>query len=121
MRRPAAASVLALAISAAQATAIPRDKAVHRLQKYSEANTTSTLQWAKCNGFDDSTVPVDCSSLDVPLDYTDSEPGSRTLRLDLLRAPAPKQPSRGSVLVNFGGPGAEAKNTLLLYAAQLQK
>ncbi|KAH7024596.1 TAP-like protein-domain-containing protein [Microdochium trichocladiopsis] len=77
---------------------------------------------AACNGasvqVSTTRCPVDCSTLDVPLDYTDSA-SDKKLTLQLLRVPAPVQPSKGSVLVNFGGPGFEARNTLVTYADAL--
>ncbi|KAF6806148.1 TAP domain-containing protein [Colletotrichum sojae] len=49
-------------------------------------------------------LPIDCANLTVPLDYT--QPGSNlTIDLQLARIPALKQPSRGSIIVHFGGPG----------------
>ncbi|MBE3048827.1 hypothetical protein IMZ48_41285, partial [Candidatus Bathyarchaeota archaeon] len=47
---------------------------------------------------------------DVPLDYTD--PDGDTLSLSLAKVPAAKGPSKGSILMNFGGPGGEAIRTL---------
>ncbi|KXJ86105.1 TAP-like protein-domain-containing protein [Microdochium bolleyi] len=117
MRRPVLASIPFLA-NAALASPLLSESGTpgHRLTKCSENNSTSTLQWTNCAGLNATTVPVDCSSIEVPLDYTDKVSG-RKLKLELVRAPAPKQPSKGSVLVNFGGPGGEGQKTLLIYAA----
>lgn len=65
-----------------------------------------------------STLPYDCSELQVPLDY--DKPASGSLDLQLLRIPSPSQPAKGSILFNFGGPGEEARNTLLLLGPHLQ-
>jgi len=81
------------------------------LQRY------STLQWTKCQDVDE-TLPVDCSSLSVPLDYTDKA-SDKKLNLQLLRVLAPVQPSKGSILTNFGGPGLEARNTLAILSPSL--
>lgn len=81
--------------------------------------SNSTLQWAKCEGVNE-TLPVDCSSLDVPLDYTDPA-SDKKLNLQLLRVLAPVQPSKGSILTNFGGPGFEARNTLVSLSSSLFK
>ncbi|KAI1413422.1 alpha/beta-hydrolase [Hypoxylon sp. FL1857] len=73
---------------------------------------TSTLQWGPCNETEvPSDVPVQCSTLLVPLDYT--EPNSNeTLQLDLVKVLAPVKPSKGSILFNFGGPGGTARNEI---------
>ncbi|MEU6375971.1 alpha/beta hydrolase [Streptomyces sp. NPDC046909] len=59
------------------------------------------VTWSKCEGMD---APDDlqCGKVTVPLDYT--RPGTGTLDLALARYRATGK-SRGSVLLNFGGPG----------------
>lgn len=49
------------------------------------------------------TEPLDCATLSVPLDYTNSS--STTLQLQLIRANAKQQPARASVVFAPGGPG----------------
>ncbi|KAI1453717.1 alpha/beta-hydrolase [Annulohypoxylon moriforme] len=73
---------------------------------------TSKLKWGPCNETEvPHDVPVQCSTLLVPLDYT--EPNSNeTLQLDIVRVPAPVKPSKGSILFNFGGPGGTARNEI---------
>ena len=66
------------------------------------------IQWGQC-AFDAS-VPIECGSLEVPLDYTDPEAG--TLDLSLSKVAAVNKPFKGSILFNFGGPGYEAIETL---------
>lgn len=70
----------------------------------------SSLQWHPCGDIGDELaeglpipLPIECASLPVPLDYTDPE--SETLDLSLLRVNATKEPVRGSILFNPGGPG----------------
>lgn len=76
------------------------------------------IQWSKCEDIDvQSNFTYDCSTLSVPLDYTDDSNGE--LELQLLRIPAEQQPAQGSVLFNFGGPGAEGRNTLVAQAPLL--
>lgn len=62
------------------------------------------ISWGPCQTNFSSEVPVECSTLEVPLDWTEKET-SRTLNLDLLRVRATQQQSRGSILFNPGGPG----------------
>ena len=82
--------------------------------------TTTKLQWGACNKTEVSgPLPVECSAIDVPLDYT--EPNcNKTLNLELLRVPSLKKPSRGSILVNFGGPGLTARKDLASLGLTLQ-
>jgi hypothetical protein len=77
------------------------------------------MKWGACNETEvDSTVPIECGNLSVPLDYT--EPNSNaTLNLELDRVPAAVQPSKGSILFNFGGPGATGRDNLALLAPLL--
>ncbi|UYQ64261.1 alpha/beta hydrolase [Streptomyces peucetius] len=53
----------------------------------------------------------ECSFMDVPLDY--GKPDGETIELALIRAPARDQENRiGSLVFNFGGPGASGVHTL---------
>ncbi|KAI5868113.1 alpha/beta-hydrolase [Durotheca rogersii] len=78
----------------------------------------ATLSWSPCNGTEvPGQVPAECSTLEVPLDYT--EPGE-THVLDLVRVPAPIQPSKGSIILNFGGPGGTGRDVVVQLATVLQ-
>ena len=56
-------------------------------------------------------TPWECSFMNVPLDYGD--PDGRTIELALVRARAKDQDRRiGSLVFNFGGPGASGVATL---------
>ncbi|MFD4523508.1 alpha/beta hydrolase [Streptomyces sp. NPDC058470] len=59
------------------------------------------IKWSACKGYE---MPKDmqCGKVTVPLDY--AKPGDGTLDLALARYRATGK-SRGSVLLNFGGPG----------------
>ncbi|KAI1377912.1 alpha/beta-hydrolase [Hypoxylon crocopeplum] len=73
---------------------------------------TSKLQWGPCNKTEvPSNVPVECSALFVPLDYTDTR-SNETLKLDLVKVLAPVKPSKGSILFNFGGPGGTGRDVI---------
>jgi pimeloyl-ACP methyl ester carboxylesterase len=65
--------------------------------------TASTLHWHACPG---QAGGLECSSLQVPLNYAD--PGGRkiTLALSMVPATAPVSRQQGVLLVNPGGPGA---------------
>ncbi|KAI0886788.1 alpha/beta-hydrolase [Annulohypoxylon maeteangense] len=73
---------------------------------------TSKLQWGPCNRTEvPGDIPVECSTLLVPLDYT-LRNSSETLQLDLVKVIAPVKPSKGSILFNFGGPGGTARDEI---------
>ncbi|KAE8342090.1 hypothetical protein BDV24DRAFT_173957 [Aspergillus arachidicola] len=77
------------------------------------------IQWKPCGDLGvNGTTELDCGSLAVPLDYTEPDSGE-TLNLEILRAPAPNQPSKGSVFVNFGGPGASGVAEMSLLGSVL--
>ncbi|WP_158587881.1 alpha/beta hydrolase [Actinomadura logoneensis] len=60
-----------------------------------------------------------CAKIKAPLDY--ARPGGRTVDLALLRFPATDPAHRiGSLLFNFGGPGAAGTTTLAQTAGQFQ-
>lgn len=82
------------------------------------AQATTVVQWGTCTDDFGSSVPVDCGTLLVPLDYTVTS--NETYTLDLLRVPAAVQPAKGSIVLNFGGPGDVGRATLAGYAPLLQ-
>lgn len=59
----------------------------------------------------------DCGHITVPLDYTDSK--ASPLELDLFKVNATQEPVLGSVLMNFGGPGATGVDNLAMLAPDL--
>jgi len=63
-------------------------------------------------------VSAECGSFSVPLDYT--SPDSEQYNMSLVRIAAPKQPAKGTIQFNFGGPGAPAKSTLISQALEYQ-
>ena len=85
------------ALLTGQAIATPRanEPAPELRQFYSQQ-----ISWGQCP---ERGTKVQCASVIVPLDYT--QPTGRTIELALLRTPASSQ-SRGSIVVNPGGPGA---------------
>ncbi|KAE8381941.1 TAP-like protein-domain-containing protein [Aspergillus bertholletiae] len=63
--------------------------------------------------------PMICGTLDVPLDYTDSQ-SNKTLTLDIGKWPATKTPSGEPIIFNFGGPGVSSFEGLGLYGKEFQ-
>ncbi|KAF2629121.1 alpha/beta-hydrolase [Macroventuria anomochaeta] len=76
-------------------------------------SNTTALEWVPCDLDFPSSVqeeidvhkePIFCANLSVPLDYTSRENG-KTIDLQLIKIKATKEPFKGSVLTNPGGPG----------------
>lgn len=84
---------------------------------YLSTNQSQGVQWGPC-GFEVETLPLLCGSLSVPLDYL-APKSTETLEIKLAKVSATKQPARGSILFNFGGPGEGGRETLGALAAQL--
>lgn len=68
------------------------------------ASCTPGINWRPCN-VSGGVLPEQCGNIRVPLDYTDKT-SNATIRLDLQRVVARKGPKKGSILLNFGGPGS---------------
>lgn len=82
------------------------------------SNTTTTaLQWGPCRAQTNASVPISCTTLKVPRDYLSNS--TSTIRLNLAKINATKQPPQGTVLYNPGGPGDGGRNTLFLDWTQL--
>ncbi|MFG3526138.1 alpha/beta hydrolase [Streptomyces sp. NPDC047917] len=65
-------------------------------------------------------TPWECSSMRAPLDY--AKPGGGTIELALIRAAAKSQDKRiGSLIFNFGGPGASGVATLPAFGTEYDK
>ncbi|KAE8152058.1 TAP-like protein-domain-containing protein [Aspergillus avenaceus] len=76
----------------------------------------STIKWTPCEA--NQTEAIECGILPAPLDYTNNA-SNATVNLELRRIPAANSPARGSILFNFGGPGANGFASLEAYGAAL--
>ncbi|KAI5924261.1 TAP-like protein-domain-containing protein [Camillea tinctor] len=72
------------------------------------------LQWGSCELNSETDLPVECTRLAVPRDYINRS-SNETIDLDIIRIQATQQPSRGSILLNFGGPGQDGLNNMVSY------
>lgn len=63
---------------------------------------TPDIQWTPC--FENFT----CMKLQVPLDYADLEAGNT--HVAFMKLTATRQPAKGDILLNAGGPGNSAAN-----------
>ena len=73
------------------------------------ASVNNTINWFPCT--QNGTLPLTCGTLVVPLDYLDTT-SNATLELQLVRVNATKQPKKGSILFNPGGPGDSGRNLI---------
>lgn len=73
------------------------------------------IVWGECNIETNTTgLPVQCGKLAVPLDWT-GKGSDKTIDLELIKWPAAKQPApKGSILLNFGGPGGDGLNNFIV-------
>ncbi len=67
---------------------------------------TRSINWFPCT--QNGTLPITCGTLTVPLDYVDTT-SNATLELQLVKVSAVKQPKKGSILFNPGGPGSPGR------------
>ncbi|MGV9253593.1 alpha/beta hydrolase [Streptomyces sp. NPDC003697] len=103
VRRCACAGALTLALLGAGLPAAAADAARSDPSRFHRQRVT----WAACGA--DMPKDLQCGKVTVPLDY--ARPGAGTLDLALARYRA-SGPSRGSVLLNFGGPGGPGVSAL---------
>lgn len=83
-------------------------------------DNATTIDWStKCTSLaGNSSVPLSCAEFHVPLDYTDPS-SNETLALTLVRVAAVRQPVKGSILFNPGGPGGSGLQYVIRGAQQL--
>ncbi|MGI5428457.1 alpha/beta hydrolase [Streptomyces sp. CA-179760] len=80
------------------------------------------LSWGRCKPTADAPAPSSdwqCATLKVPLDW--SKPDGETIGLALIRAKARGGDRVGSLLFNFGGPGASGLSMMPSYAPTVSK
>jgi len=74
-----------------------------------------TIQWVACPVDDEPTL--ECSTIDVPLDYTSDS--SDVLTIPLVRVPVANSSAK-SIVYNPGGPGASGIQSLIGSGPDLQ-
>ena len=73
------------------------------------------IEWSKCKI--GGTLPGECGKMMAPLDYTDDD--SEDTLIQMVRVSAPKKPKKGSIFLNFGGPGASGIEDLAAFSENL--
>jgi pimeloyl-ACP methyl ester carboxylesterase len=81
------------------------------------AASTSTIDWQPCTDIE-STAPVECATVQVPLDYDDPDGEQIGIAVNRLAAVDPTR-REGAILFNPGGPGASGRDLLEAVASQL--
>ncbi len=76
------------------------------------AGDEGTLVWAECDDAGNAAVPLECSTLQVPLDY--DEPDGEQIDIAVARLAATGDPAEriGSLVFNPGGPGGSGIEAL---------
>jgi hypothetical protein len=110
-----AISISYLLVLSVAARSVPLDKAQQRPE--------SRIQWSPCpadlSAYDAHNRTLQCGTLAVPLDY--SVPSSNlTLNLDIIKIPALKEPKKGSIFFNWGGPGADGRYNMAIMSPTIQ-
>lgn len=73
---------------------------------------STSISWSPCAQGKNQTAILQCANLEVPRDYTEPD-SDETITLHLARYPATKQPCKGSIFMNTGGPGEAQRYDLL--------
>ncbi|GAB2725237.1 alpha/beta hydrolase [Streptomyces bullii] len=84
--------------------------------------SSQQLDWGRCKATRDGPAPSSdwqCATLRVPLDW--SKPDGETIGLALIRAKARGGKRIGSLLFNFGGPGASGVSMMPSYATTVSQ
>ncbi|KAK3384095.1 TAP-like protein-domain-containing protein [Lasiosphaeria ovina] len=81
---------------------------------------SSKIHWGPCDlGEFNTTLSLQCATLRVPLDYSHPNSSSK-IDLKVVKIPAAVQPSRGSIQLNFGGPGLPSRQAAVNIGPLLQ-
>ncbi|WP_200824749.1 alpha/beta hydrolase [Nonomuraea solani] len=126
MKKPIVTFLLgAVVLTACGTTGEPAARSTATPAKSTAAPATGTIAWSPCT---DLITPdgkpatpganVECGRIPVPLDY--AEPGGEKIDLALIRVKASGD-RLGSLVFNFGGPGASGVDTLALAATAFGK
>ena len=76
----------------------------------SQSTPNRSIEWFPCT-LDTEGTPSICGTLAVPLDYTEQD-SERLLNLSLIKVNATREPFKGSILFNPGGPGFPGRSLL---------
>src|SRR3569833_2861676 len=98
MRAPSRTALFILPYAVAASAAVVPDGLI----------SSRGIRRGDCERLDTQGQPLQCATLPVPLDYTNPDSSDRnTLVRDLIRYPATNGTSKGTIMLNFGGPGED--------------
>ncbi|KAF4960639.1 hypothetical protein FGADI_808 [Fusarium gaditjirri] len=105
-----------LFLQCTHATFLPEDGILNIHKDVHVFSPEAPINWTRCKlGIDEykkDEKAFECGNLTVPLDYTD-EYNTSTTTLNLIRLRATEKCPKGSIIVNFGGPGYSGIESLL--------
>lgn len=78
----------------------------------------ASIQWGKCNDPRIADSTLRCGNIMVPRDYSDPR-SEDEIRIDIVKAPATKQPVEGSIFFNWGGPGGSGIVDMLFFSSRI--
>ncbi|KAF4992838.1 hypothetical protein FGRMN_6890 [Fusarium graminum] len=119
-----------LLLHSIQASSLPKDVHTSLVSRTSSSGSgspeSSSIEWSKCDldfgvdSMNEKQKAYECARLEVPLDYTSASNGD-TIKLDLIKVKATKEPFKGSVLYNPGGPGGSGVEAILRRGPDLSR
>ncbi|KAF5713587.1 tripeptidyl aminopeptidase [Fusarium mundagurra] len=107
---------ICLFLRCTQATFLPKYAAPSIPRDAQDISPKNRIKWTRCNlgipDLKDSEKAFECGNLTVPLDYT-RKSDKRNMILNLIKLKATKKSPKGSIIVNFGGPGGSGVDGML--------
>ena len=110
-RRATVAAVLAVTAVTVSACSVTDSETATAIETF----TPEAVTWGNCESAFAATYPavpavdrLECASVSVPADYRDL--GGPSIELAISRLPAASEHSRGTLIVNPGGPGIEGRS-----------
>lgn len=77
------------------------------------------IKWGPCSNTTEIPLPIQCGTVLVPLDYTNKTSDAK-IPIELQQLPATKGPKKGSILLNFGGPGSDGIRSIVKFGKTMQ-
>ncbi|KAF5628779.1 tripeptidyl aminopeptidase [Fusarium tjaetaba] len=132
---------LFLFLHCTHATFLPKDDAPDTPRDVHNISPNNSIRWTRCNlrllnykdveysddvedsknledyGDLENNEAFECGNLTVPLDYT-GKYSSNTTTLNLIKLKATEKSPKGSIILNFGGPGASGIDDLRAYTRE---
>jgi hypothetical protein len=85
------------------------ESSVASFNTHQSSRQNTNITWGPCENYE-FTSPLECGGYIVPVDWTDFSVGY--IELELIRLRSSSEEPRGSIFVNFGGPGENGRSSL---------